>query len=246
MGKTLQEIEKELNELIPTNLVKQREGGGGKQLSYLEGHTVIGALNRIFGPLNWASETKEMECLYQGEVTNSYGKKINYVSYRAKVRLVVVGPDGKATEHTLNGFGDGQDRDNIGKAHELAIKEAETDALKRAAKNLGNIMGLELYSKERNAERDAEREEEPAKQKDSKVAQKASGKKPANEPASSDERSKVLKLITATSKVVVERSKATLDDLKAELKKRYDVDSKDSLTLDQAKEFLGYLNEKNV
>jgi hypothetical protein len=54
------------------------------------------------------------------------------------------------------GYGDGTDKTNPGKAHELAIKEAVTDGLKRCAKNLGPVMGLALYDKDQTDVKEAE------------------------------------------------------------------------------------------
>lgn len=237
MTRTLQDIEQQLNALIDPKAIKEREGGGGKSLSYLEGHTVIGHLNKIFGPLNWASQTTKMDLVFSGEVENNYGKKNHCVSYVCQLRLVVTGPDGKATEHTATGYGDGQDAKNPGKAHELAVKEAETDALKRAAKNLGNSMGLELYDKVKNQAREEAKEEKP------KAALKAKETKKPDDNL--EEKSKVLNLINKTSIVAIARDKVTLDGLKEEMRKRYNADNKDLLTFDQAKEFLNYLNEVN-
>jgi DNA repair and recombination protein RAD52 len=45
------------------------------------------------------------------------------------------------------GAGNGQSSNLFG-AYELAIKEAETDAMKRALKSLGNQFGIELYDKD--------------------------------------------------------------------------------------------------
>ena len=45
------------------------------------------------------------------------------------------------------GAGHGIDRD-LGQAHESAIEEAETDAMKRALMTFGNTFGLALYDKD--------------------------------------------------------------------------------------------------
>lgn len=65
------------------------------------------------------------------------------VEYMARVRITVAGVirDGC-------GFGQGIDRD-VGQAHESALKEAETDAMKRALMTFGNPFGLALYDKSR-------------------------------------------------------------------------------------------------
>lgn len=146
--KTLEQINQELDESIPRSAVSSREGGNGKQLSYLAGHYVISRLNKVFGPLAWASDIKSLQLVHSGTTPDRYGKDVHTTHYIAQVRLVVQGPDGVATEHTDVGYGDGSDKSNPGKAHELAVKEAVTDALKRCAKNLGMSMGLALYDKD--------------------------------------------------------------------------------------------------
>jgi len=67
------------------------------------------------------------------------------VTYTARVRITV---RFGSTETIREGCGAGHgiDRD-CGQAHESAIKEAETDAMKRALMTLGNKFGLALYDK---------------------------------------------------------------------------------------------------
>jgi DNA repair and recombination protein RAD52 len=59
---------------------------------------------------------------------------------------VVFADDTLVTREGL-GAGHGIDVD-VGQAHESAIKEAETDAMKRALMTFGNPFGLALYDKE--------------------------------------------------------------------------------------------------
>ncbi len=50
---------------------------------------------------------------------------------------------------STGGCGSGHGRANTpGEAHESALKEAETDAMKRALTTFGNAFGLALYDKE--------------------------------------------------------------------------------------------------
>lgn len=65
------------------------------------------------------------------------------VTYTAKVRVIVLG-----VVREDFGAGHGYDVD-CGLAHESAIKEAVTDALKRALRSFGNPFGLALYDKSR-------------------------------------------------------------------------------------------------
>jgi hypothetical protein len=68
------------------------------------------------------------------------------VTFIARVRISVT-----AGTHTLiregSGAGHGIDAD-LGLAHESALKEAETDATKRALMTFGNPFGLALYNKQ--------------------------------------------------------------------------------------------------
>ncbi len=123
-----------LNEPILAQNVKEREAGwGGKDntLAYVEGYHVIAEANRIFGFGGWSSETIETTCV-QNEP--------RAVSYIAKVRITV---GDVIREGTGAGHGN---QSNHGNNHESAIKEAETDARKRAFMQFGNQFGLSLYN----------------------------------------------------------------------------------------------------
>lgn len=137
MIKTLEQVEVELDQKIPRDVVSLRDGGGGRKLSYLEGHYVIDRLNKVFGHLNWAKEIVDVR-----EVKNETPRG-TFPAYLVKVRLTVF-VEGRAT--IKEGYGYGADKSSQN-AHELAIKEAVTDALKVAAKDLGMSMGLALYDK---------------------------------------------------------------------------------------------------
>lgn len=140
--------------------VKQREQSGRK-LSYIEGWHAIAEANRIFGFDCWTRETLDIRCVSererkigpQGRQRDGWG-----VSYIAKVRVTV---DGVVREGI--GAGHGIDAD-LGLAHESAIKEAETDAMKRALMTFGNPFGLALYDKEQAQVCDAPRQSAPAKE----------------------------------------------------------------------------------
>jgi len=128
---------KQLGSGLSKNLVRTREQSGVK-LSYIEGHEAIRAMNRIFGHDGWDRKTVE-DRIVQEELK---GDKW-YVGYIGKCRLIVQGE----TYRTGCGFGQGIDRD-LGRAHESAYKEMETDAFKRAAMTLGDPLGLALYDKD--------------------------------------------------------------------------------------------------
>ncbi|WP_445215490.1 RAD52 family DNA repair protein [Bradyrhizobium sp. Pa8] len=121
--------------------VKEREQGGRK-LSYIEGWVAIAEANRIFGFDGWTRETVEVKCVAEAPREIGRDKTPGFgVTYNAKVRVTV----GRIVREGC-GSGHGIDRD-LGLAHESAIKEAETDAMKRALMTFGNVFGLALYDK---------------------------------------------------------------------------------------------------
>lgn len=134
----------ELDSNIPESVISKRSQGG-KELSYLEAWYVIDRLNQIVGQGNWGYGIVSLNKVYEGE-TEQYSDKAFTTSYTSTVTLFAL-IDGKHAQFTEVGYGDGTDKKNPGKAHELATKEAVSDALKRAAKNLGRSMGLALYDK---------------------------------------------------------------------------------------------------
>lgn len=137
-----QQIE-QLSAKLDKSHVKEREQAGRK-LSYIEGWHAIAEANRIFGYDAWTRETLDIRMVAEGP--RKIGRPPNQrdgfgVSYIAKVRVIVCGVAREGI-----GAGHGVDAD-LGLAHESAIKEAETDAMKRALMTFGNPFGLALYDK---------------------------------------------------------------------------------------------------
>ena len=123
----------QLSEPILAKNVKERDGNsaGTFQLAYVEGWHVIDEANRIFGYSGWTSETIE---------TKLVAEEQKCISYIAKVRITV-------GDVVREGTGAGHGRfGSLGEKHESAIKEAETDARKRAFMQFGNQFGLSLYN----------------------------------------------------------------------------------------------------
>jgi DNA recombination protein Rad52 len=116
----------------------------GPKGDYIEGWHAMAEANRIFGYDGWHYTIPECTCVYQGARDIGKDKKPGFgVTYTAKVAVMV---DGVTREDF--GAGHGYDVD-CGLAHESAIKEAVTDALKRALRSFGNPFGLALYDKSR-------------------------------------------------------------------------------------------------
>ena len=131
--------------------ISSREQGRSK-VNYLQSWVVINEANRIFGFDGWQRQTLFCDCVTQSErmigpKDSTKPQKPGWgVTYIARVRITV-----SAGSHGLliregTGAGHGIDSD-LGLAHESAIKEAETDAMKRALMTFGNPFGLALYDK---------------------------------------------------------------------------------------------------
>jgi hypothetical protein len=175
--------------------VRQREQGRS-QVSYLEGWQVIAEANRIFGFDGWQRETVALRCVNQSE--RSIGAKGTSrdqrpgwgVTYTARVRITVGESTGAQLIREGCGAGHGIDTD-LGQAHESALKEAETDAMKRALMTFGNPFGLALYDKQ---------------QREVTGAAGGGGARPANQPAA---RPTALRVVPATSAPAPHRAPST-------------------------------------
>ncbi len=131
---------KALSSKLSAKYVRTRQSAG-KTLSYIEGWHSIAEANRIFGYDAWDRQTMTMKCVWEGLWRNK-----NACSYIARVRVRVRAGDAEVCrEGCGSGHGSGA---TPGEAHESAIKEAETDAMKRALTTFGNPFGLALYDKE--------------------------------------------------------------------------------------------------
>lgn len=135
-----EKVAAELSAALDAKNISQRTQSG-RSLSYIEAHHAIREANRIFGWDGWTRETVSVKEVQTEQKASRNGGDLWYIGYVCKV-LVRVGE--VVREGT--GFGQGQDSD-LGKAHESAIKEAESDAMKRALMTFGDPFGLALYDK---------------------------------------------------------------------------------------------------
>ena len=116
-------------------------------MAYVEGWQVIAEANRIFGFAGWQRQTIAVRCVAQAERFIGREQKPGWgVTYTARVRVTVTVGGLPPLIREGSGAGHGIDVD-LGQAHESALKEAETDAMKRALMTFGNPFGLALYDK---------------------------------------------------------------------------------------------------
>jgi len=155
----------ELQEPLSSQAVRTRSQSG-RNLSYIEGWYAISEANRIFGFGSWDQEIIELKCVSERERKIGRDQKAGWgVSYVASIRVNVNGIKREGV-----GAGHGIDVD-LGQAHESAVKEAATDAMKRALMTFGNQFGLALYDKEQRNVEDKPLNLEQVSQSE-KVAQK--------------------------------------------------------------------------
>jgi DNA recombination protein Rad52 len=172
--------------------VRQRRQGRS-QVSYLEGWQVIAEANRIFGFDGWQRETIALRCVHQSERLIGEEQRPGWgVTYTARVRISVSASTASQPALIREGCGAGHGIDtDLGQAHESALKEAETDAMKRALMTFGNAFGLALYDKQ---------------QREVTGAAGGGAARPANQPAA---RPTALRVVPATSAPAPHRAPST-------------------------------------
>lgn len=243
--KSYEDICKELDAGIPQSAVASRSQAG-VTLSYLQGWYVIDKLNKIFGQGHWSYTLDKLEKVFEGKVNEKH-----CVSYIATVNLSVEFSDRVPDNDTITGYrknsvyfsdvgyGDGQDKNNPGKAHELAVKEAVTDGLKRCAKSLGMSLGLALYDKEQEyVYDDSEPKQKPTKSPVSKATTEAPKKETGK-----DERARAVEEIRNTVIVLEAQKKLTRETFISYIKDKHGASTTDSLSLEAAKATLQYVKE---
>ena len=134
---------------IAPQRVRQHKGQ-----AHVEAWDVRRWLTRIFGFGGWSDEILSCECVH--EVTWPVmedgkpvaGKHRCTAVYRVTMRLIVRDEQGNEIGHWDDGAtGDGINQVSVGDAHDMALKTAMSQALKRCAVNLGDQFGLSLYNK---------------------------------------------------------------------------------------------------
>jgi recombination DNA repair RAD52 pathway protein len=127
--------------LKPINPARVHKDGRG--FSHLEAWDIRAHLNRVFGFANWSADVVDLQLAFE-DTGKSEGRW--NVCYRATVKLEVNSPEGfPLATYTEAAAGDATNYPSRAEAHDQAIKTAESQALKRAAVNLGDQFGLSLY-----------------------------------------------------------------------------------------------------
>jgi DNA recombination protein Rad52 len=244
-------IKFQLNQLIPKEAISKRKGGMGMELSYIEGHEVVRQLNRIIGQGNWQYNVKSINFTNEKEITSKdwkTGKEKKGFGCSAMAIVELTAKIGNSSVIFSDvGAGKGIDYSQGLECHEAASKEAVTDAFKRAAKNLGERLGLCLYDKDlRQGLEDGslvgDDSAVPAPAESPKVAE-AEAKLEAEAKQITGSLVELMQLISSTSKVAITKRKLAKADLVKYLQDTYQVNSKEELSESQAQDFLSFLQQ---
>lgn len=117
---------------------------GGRSLSYVEAYDIRATMNKIFGFAEWSYVVEDSQIVQvERDVPKSGGGTTNFrVTAMVRSHLYI-----HQTGATYGGVAvASQAGADIGEVSDFAMKTADSDALKRAAMNLGTQFGLSLYN----------------------------------------------------------------------------------------------------
>jgi hypothetical protein len=135
--------------LLHRGLDPKRVGKDNKNHAHMEAWDIKRYLLRVFGFAGYDTENRELALVREIEIPgqSSTAPSRWTVVYRAQVRLTVKDVTGRELGHwDGEAVGDSYNQPKIGDAHDMAMKTAASQALKRAATNLGDQFGLSLYN----------------------------------------------------------------------------------------------------
>lgn len=116
-------------------------------MAHVAAFDVVAHLTRIFGWGGWDKEILSLDLVHE-RITEDKGKVRCWVTYRCVMRLTVRDQEGNVVTRIEDAAtGSAQNMPTVGDAHDFAVKNAVSYALKRCAKDLGDQFGLSLYNK---------------------------------------------------------------------------------------------------
>lgn len=136
-----------------------RVGEDGKGFAHMQQQDIRAHLTRCFGFTGWDGDTTDMQLVFEtvehdrrkkNKKGEEYGDPFDAwtVCYRARYVLDITAPCGCQVSHYAEwSSGEATNQPSRADAHDLAMKAAESQAMKRCATNLGDQFGLSLYNK---------------------------------------------------------------------------------------------------
>lgn len=140
---TAQEIatlQSRLEKQLGPEYLSSRSGPSGQKVHYIAAEKCITLANEIFGFNGWSSAIQNIQIDFVDE-----NAQTQRVSLGLSVIVRVTLRDG--TFHEDIGYGHIENCKGKAAAFEKAKKEGTTDALKRALRNFGNVLGNCIYDK---------------------------------------------------------------------------------------------------
>lgn len=141
---TAQEIatlQSRLDKQLGPEYISSRPGAGNQKVHYLAAEKVINLANEIFGFNGWSSSIQNIQIDFVDEHPET-----RKISLGLSVIIRVTLRDG--TYHEDVGYGNIENCKGKAAAFEKAKKEGTTDALKRALRTFGNVLGNCVYDKD--------------------------------------------------------------------------------------------------
>jgi len=130
-----------LNKRLGPEYISTRAGPGNTRVAYLSAEKAINLANEVFGFNGWSSSIQNIQIDFVDENPTK-----GTISIGLSVVVRVTLKDG--TYHEDTGYGGIENCKSKIAAFEKAKKEGTTDALKRALRNFGNVLGNCIYDKE--------------------------------------------------------------------------------------------------
>ncbi|KAL4978078.1 DNA repair and recombination protein radC [Aspergillus desertorum] len=134
-------LQARLEKKLGPEYISSRPGAAGLKVHYLAADKCINLANEVFGFNGWSSSIQNIQIDFVDESPNT-GK----ISLGLSVIVRVTLKDG--AYHEDLGYGHIENCKGKAAAFEKAKKEATTDALKRALRNFGNVLGNCIYDKD--------------------------------------------------------------------------------------------------
>lgn len=134
-------LQSRLEKQLGPEYLSSRSGPSGQKVWYVTAEKCIALANEVFGFNGWSSQIKEIQVDFVDEHPQTLK-----ISLGLSVIVRVTLRDG--TFHEDIGYGHIENCTGKAKAFEKAKKEGTTDALKRALRNFGNVLGNCIYDKD--------------------------------------------------------------------------------------------------
>lgn len=120
-------------------------------MSHLPAFDVVAHLTRIFGFEGWEKEILDLTLVSESleeYIKNGVSKQGWTVTYRCTMRLTIYAGWGRTIAKRIDdgATGSANHLPSRGDAHDFAMKNSISYALKRCAKDLGDQFGLSLYN----------------------------------------------------------------------------------------------------